>query len=574
MLTSMPIEANNALKDFLDFIFSLCSRYPRLLLAALTIAVLSPFLAKPFNMDDPLFIWSAQHIHSRPMNPYGFAVNWYGSAEPMWQVTKNPPLACYYIAAVARLLGWSEVALHAALLLPALAVVLGTYRLASKLCQHPFLAALIILTTPVFLVSCTTIMCDVLMLAFWIWAVVLWTEGLRANNHWQLASAGVLIGLAALTKYFGICLLPLLMTHTVLYKRRVGLWIIWLSIPVALLAMYHFATVALYGRSLLTDAADYSRMPTDIFPLLSSKAASFFSSLTFTGGCVCIGLFFAPLLWSLKTLCAFFLSIALFGILLFSSGIVLQDYGPLIGSSRGLLETQVIVWSTGGLCVLALALVQLGKKPSPESWLLALWVFGTFFFAAFFNWTVNGRTILPLTPAATILVVRQLERNTSLSWKISSRTIFVCFTLSAILALLVTRADYLFAKSVRESARVTCQRYRGGPTQFWFQGHWGFQFYMEKFGAHSLDEARSKLKRGDLIAASVNNANYLPLKSDLAVLREIISVPGPRYLTTMRGEVGAGFYASVRGPLPFAFGLVPPETVAVCALEPDSKTGQ
>src|SRR5258708_3519590 len=46
---------------------------------ALTLAVftaLGPFLAKPFNIDDPLFIWLAHQIQVHPGDPYGFSVNW------------------------------------------------------------------------------------------------------------------------------------------------------------------------------------------------------------------------------------------------------------------------------------------------------------------------------------------------------------------------------------------------------------------------------------------------------------------------------------------------------------------
>jgi hypothetical protein len=38
------------------------------------VVLLAPFLAKPFNMDDPLFIWAARQIQAHPLNPYGFPV--------------------------------------------------------------------------------------------------------------------------------------------------------------------------------------------------------------------------------------------------------------------------------------------------------------------------------------------------------------------------------------------------------------------------------------------------------------------------------------------------------------------
>jgi hypothetical protein len=91
---------------------------------------------------------------------------------------------------------------------------------------------------------------------------------------------------------------------------------------------------------------------------------------------------------------------------------------------------------------------------------------------------------------------------------------------------------------------------------------------MEQSGASALDRDRTELKRGDIIAVPENNTNLLPIRPELALLKEIITVPGPSFLTTARGEVGASFYASLRGPLPFAFGAVPPELVAVLVLEP------
>src|SRR4051812_15916678 len=150
--------------------------HPFWALGLLGLATLGPFVRKPFNMDDPLFIWTARHICNHPADPYGFAVNWFGTATPMWDATKNPPLCSYYLALVGESLGWSELALHGAMLLPAIAAILGTYRLARRFCQQPFLAAAVVLLTPAFLVSATTVMCDVLLLAFWVWTLVFWCE--------------------------------------------------------------------------------------------------------------------------------------------------------------------------------------------------------------------------------------------------------------------------------------------------------------------------------------------------------------------------------------------------------------
>ncbi|MGH7227421.1 MAG: ArnT family glycosyltransferase, partial [Gemmataceae bacterium] len=181
---------------------------------------LTPFVNKAFTIDDPLFLWAAQHIQQHPFDPYGFEVNWYIHPERMADVTKNPPLACYALALAGWLFGWSEIALHTAFLLPAAGAAWGTYRLAEKLCGRPLLATLVAVLTPVFLVSSTNVMCDTMMLCFWVWSLVCWRRGLE-RPRWLIV-AGILISLCALTKYFGVSLIPLLFAYTLLRRRRVG----------------------------------------------------------------------------------------------------------------------------------------------------------------------------------------------------------------------------------------------------------------------------------------------------------------------------------------------------------------
>src|SRR5262249_8269727 len=132
-----------------------------------------------------------QQIREHPGDFYGFNVNWYYYSMPMSEVTKNPPLACYYIALAAWILGWSELALHLACVLPAVGVAVATYLLAQRFGSRPLLAALAAILTPAFLISSTNVMCDTLMLCFWVWAVLLWEIGLTGQRAWLLLLAGV-----------------------------------------------------------------------------------------------------------------------------------------------------------------------------------------------------------------------------------------------------------------------------------------------------------------------------------------------------------------------------------------------
>ena len=76
-----------------------------LTLFAATLLCLLPFSGRAFSTDDPLFIWTAQHIIQEPLNPYNFEVNWNKNAAKMSEVTQNPPLAAYYMAAAGKIGG-------------------------------------------------------------------------------------------------------------------------------------------------------------------------------------------------------------------------------------------------------------------------------------------------------------------------------------------------------------------------------------------------------------------------------------------------------------------------------------
>ena len=533
---------------------------PAWLLTLATLIVLVPFLGKPFNIDDPLFVWAARHIQAHPLNPYGFNVNWYGYDWPMWDITKNPPLACYYLAGFGSVFGWSEVALHAAFLLPAIATVLGTHRLARRWCQRPWLAAVLTLFTPVYLVSSTTLMCDVLMLAFWVWALVFWTEGTDGNRPGFFAAAALLITLAALTKYFGACLLPLVAVWSAVRKRPAREWLGWLALPVAALLAYQFITRALYGHGLLADAGKYATAIHGSSILLNVKAL--LTALAFTGGCLATMTFFAPLLWSRRELLIIAaVSLAGAAILFFA---VSRTFPTRPGTGEIL---QVLFWAAGGTSLIALVLAELYRRRDADSLLLACWALGTFVFTAFFNWIVNGRSILPMAVPLAILVVRRLEQRTSAGAKFSPALLIAPVFAGGALAIWVTTADYFLAVSPEVAAQAIHSAYGTGAHRLWFQGHWGFQYYMEKNGAMALDLQHLQLTEGDYIAMPSDNSNVYPLKEPVTEL-ETFAVPVTGNLTIMNKETGAGFFASLWGPLPFAWGRSDAQSVTIFAYDP------
>ncbi len=517
------------------------------LAAALTLVCLLPFAGKALHVDDPLFVWAAQQIAAHPLDPYGFQVNWYGTPLPMFVVTKNPPLVSYYLALWATLFGWHEAALHLSLLLPALAVVWGTYVLALRFSAPPLLAALAALFTPVFLVSATTVMCDVTMLALWIWSLILWERGLRLAHTPSLGAAALLAGLCALAKYFGIALIPLLALAALQQRPKVGRPLLLLLLPLLMLAAYQYATTVLYGRGLLLDAAAYATEQQAQSP--GQYLARSILGLSFTGGCAASLLLLSPWLWTRRQaaagLGAGVAVAALVSTAWARASLQLEEV------TAATLPLQVGLWAAVGLGVLALAAADLRSTRDGVSLLLFVWVFGTFVFAAFINWTMNGRSVLPLIPAAGILAARRIGRQGPGRWPLRA-----ALALSAALALAVTWADFGLAESAKQAA-LRIERNYDGRT-IWFQGHWGFQYYAEQAGERPVDLARSLVPAGAVVVLPLGNTNVAGMPEGSTRLLEKLSVAVPRWVGTMAPEVGAGFYVSLWGPVPFGFGATSP----------------
>lgn len=522
-------------------------RYPKTFLAIMVLSFLVPFAAKALHIDDPLFVWSARQMQSRWWDPYGFDVNWYGFPLPMHQITKNPPLACAFIALIISVFGENAFALHVGFICQAVAVVLGTYALARRLCDTPFQAAVAAVFTPVFLVSSTTVMCDTMMVALWVWAVVLWMRALQNNQPLLFVLAALLISACSLSKYVGMALIPLLLVYSLIRNGRPGWWLIYFLIPIVIIGFYEYATRALYGHGLVGDAFTY------VGPNAVHGAGARFSkvltSLGFIGGCCAIVPIFAPVLWRRKV----WLGIAITALLLLPTTWVLlgsmssyKDSPARLGIS--LLWTLVIL---GGVGVLALPIVEWKRSKNADTLLVGLWVWGTFAFCVL-NWTVNARSVLPMVPAVAILLFRRIDflgksANPQLKW---------LFGAAAVLSLMVCLADYRLANSARAAAAEIRWKFGDSPGPIWFQGHWGFQYYAEANGMRPYDSRNPKTRPGDLLVVPVANTNLSPVSLDTADPIAVIEKPVFPWVTTMSHALGAGFYTDVVGPLPFSFGAV------------------
>src|SRR5262249_4757661 len=160
--------------------------------------------------------------------------------------------------------------------------------------------------------------------------------------------------------------------------RATGWWLIYLAIPIVILAWYQWTTAHLYGRGLLLDAAQSTGIRLDMAMFPIAKA---YVSLAFTGGCLATVLLFSRQLWSRA---------GIIGGLLFSIGASWLFFeSPKLGSfalpaddtAHLLVAVQLGIWGTAGISLIILAALDLFRNRDADSLLLFMWFIGTFVFA-------------------------------------------------------------------------------------------------------------------------------------------------------------------------------------------------
>ena len=221
---------------------------------------------------------------------------------------------------------------------------------------------------------------------------------------------------------------------------------------------------------------------------------------------------------------------------------------------------QIALMTLAGLGIIVLAVCDLWRHRNAASLLLLLWVLGTYVFATFVNWSVNSRSMLPMMPAVAILVLRCTEALRSDRGARSLNHLLIPIILSAAVAFLVTRADFVQAQSDRQEAAELCSSNSGHTV--WFQGHWGFQYYMEACGAKPIDK-RKPVAVGDVMIIPLNNTNLAQPSADWTHLRDVQKVAVKSTMATMQKSSGAGFYTDLWGPMPFALRTAIPDEFAV-----------
>ena len=305
----------------------------------------------------------------------------------------------------------------------------------------------------------------------------------------------------------------------------------------------------------MLDASEYAAQ----FHILRELPYKLAAGLAFTGATALASVFCALLTGSRGSLVAAVLVMGIATAIFAVTGQVGTHQVELNGLWRWVFAAQLAFLGVGGIWVLALACQQLLRRRDAESLLLFLWVSGTLVFAILVNWSVNGRSLLPLAPAAGLL----LGFDSTLTDR-RKKYLSAGLALSGVLAGQVVLADQSWASAARDAAQRIHDENPGHPV--WFQGHWGFQYYMEMLGAHPVDFSGSRFEPQDLLVVPHNNTNFMRSLLEMQGAAKTVAYDAKQWCTVNDRRAGAGFYSDWYGPLPFFIGKSFPDAYSIFRL--------
>jgi 4-amino-4-deoxy-L-arabinose transferase-like glycosyltransferase len=529
-----------------------------------TFALTLPFSGRAFHVDDAFFIDAARGVLAHPLRPYAgtaalddidyrvFAR--LGEAPTTFVALSHPPLVPYVIAAVAATAGGiGERTQHLAFAFFALLATWAQHRLARRFTAAPLSATLALVVSSAFVLGAQSLMTDVPALALTLAALALFVAGVDQDDAGVVTSAGLVGGLAIVTRYVAFALVPVAAAYVFLSPGRrrgratwallavglvVGAWFLqnWIehgALHIAASA-HHYAQYydrargagALFARNALYDLAalGMAAFPAVVFFLLTQPPRRAAVSLA-----ICVAM----------------------------------AVGVRAARPCGLVDLALY---TPGQTVALVAAVALGLflvveavraaiRGTNDVRFLALWFVGSLLGTVFLLPFGAVRYVLPAVPPV-ILIAAGGEVFAARAGGTAVR-LALAGTAAASLALAV--ADYGFAAVYRNvAARVPAL---AAGRRVFFVGDWGFRYYMEDVGGRYLLSSDESPTAGALVIRPriAGLHEIAPGLRARLTLVETIEAPGRVPVRLLSFAERAGFYSQHWGLLPFAFSSEPLE---------------
>jgi len=526
------------------------------LLGFLALLLVAPFANKAVHIDDMVFLACAEQIGRAPLHPLDFFLDTDGRVESVWR-HQDPPLIPYYLAALRALGVRSEMGWHVGFIVFPLLCVASMWDLSVRFRANPALGVWLLVATPAFLVNATTLMLDVPLMAFYLCALAAFVEGYARGRAPLIATAGVFAGLASLTKYAGLSLIPLFAAYELLNGGRLRKTCLAGLVACVLFGTWCVHNLLTHGEIHVLEASarmgmDFQRFGWTVF------GDTFVGNLTQLAGAGLI-----PLVWLLALRRR--AEVAVFAAAVIATWIAVRPRLAALRYSPGQQLATIGLAAAGGFAMLkvlwgvgksALRLVNEATRSRGQNLradrdvvFLALWFFGLFASNVAFQYAAAKYTVMLLPPL--ILLLRETTPGPI------RRPAFLAAISCAFvgISLFVACGDYKYASVYRDAIPFVNGIRARTQGRVWFRGHWGFQYYMERAGYRILHDAGPSPSAGDRVIIPVFCGEMrLPLAEGLRarLTEETHEFPQRCSVATMNSEKKAGFYSHRWGFLPYA----------------------
>jgi hypothetical protein len=481
----------------------------------------------------------------------------------------HPPLVPYVLALAAWAgRGYSERWLHLAFVPFAVAAGLAMLSLSRRFTRHPLATTLLLVTSPVFVLSSHSLMTDMPALALSSMAMAVFILGVDRDERRHVILGGLLAGLAGLTRYSSALTLVLLIAYAA-GRGKVRRVVPALAAAFVVLAAWGAQNILVDGRlHVLASAGHYRSFyegQSFGWAGLVKKTLSDLSSLGGTAFAAAALLLLAGTWRRAVTFAIAALAAVSLFVLRPASIERLATYSP----------TDVALVASFFACGVILVLDALWRAPegSPPSagsddgsrsdWtFLVTWLVCTLAGAVLLLPFGSARYLLPALPPLWLLLVRRAQSMLG-----NGRGLHLALGLAiaqgAVLGVLLGLADAEWAGRYRAVAREV--RATHPDRSIWFVGEWGFRYYMGAAGGRYLRSTDERPDVGDLVVRPAVAGMHAMSEGvqERAVLRQEIPLQSRWPLRLMSFDAKVGYYSHHWGYLPWRFSHYPLDTIEI-----------
>jgi len=501
-----------------------------------------PFLNRAYFVDDNYFVEIAHWLKDNPSQPYHFitddaAIGNRGWEEDGFVRMVNPLAHHYYLAFLLKIGGEREWFLRLGCVLLSCVSGLFLLGLARRFSSRPVFTTLLVCATPVFWLSSYSLLIDSTMGMFFLGSLYFFIEA-KEKEPWPfLILSGVFMGLAILTKYTAVLILPLTGLWWILnWKKYKQPWIFAIPWIIGLLFLlgYSLWTAQIYGTSHILAAS--SRDITRNWGYGKLTLFVFFSGAILFP---LVGWGFFPKKTNIFN-----------GLFVFFLAFLLSSSAGGFSFFQGLLFS--LWFFTAFVFVSALVVIYFKKQwEFPNDIFLGGWVFGFFAMMIIVMPWVAVRYFVIVVPAVVFLSVKMVE----IRWPTRATQILKeSFIALMVISCSMAYADYKQASPSRDLAgRLERDGFEGGERHFYLGDTFTMSYFRGEGWIPSFPE--TKFKKGDwVLAKEVTMPLVWFFKNPLEVkILAVFDYPTRFPIKVMDFQGSAGFYASVWGALPFTF---------------------